>query len=163
MKCVIHEAKRSQILLNTSSPGIALTLPERSSERRRLATAAHLRSMSNAGGFRLLRMESTTIVLSSTGREIASAIKSLVFKLVCLRIVLAHNYFKSCCLVVTRTTFFHCRTCESPAPKANDDLAKATFCTEIVKEKNAQAFGVRCTGWFGASRFFDILELCAKG
>jgi len=69
MKCVVHEAKRSQILLNTSSPGIALTLPERSSERRRLATDTHLRSMSNAGGFRLLRMESTTIVLSSTGRE----------------------------------------------------------------------------------------------
>jgi len=82
MKCVVHEAKRSQILLNTSSPEIALTLPEHSSERRRLATAAHLRSMSNAGGFRLLRMESTTIALSSTGREIASAIKSFVFKLV---------------------------------------------------------------------------------
>ena len=87
MKCVVHEAKRSQILLNTSSPGIALTLPERSSERRRLATVAHLRSMSNAGGFRLLRMESTTIALSSTGREIASAIKSFVFKLVRLRVL----------------------------------------------------------------------------
>jgi len=87
MKCVVHEEKRSQILLNTSSPGIALTLPERSSERRRLATAAHLRSMSNAGGFRLLRMESTTIALSSTGSEIASAIKSFVFKLVRLRVL----------------------------------------------------------------------------
>ena len=43
----------------------------------------------------------------------------------------------------------NCRTCESPAPKANDDLAKATFCSEIAKEKNAQAFGVRWTGWLG--------------
>ena len=87
MKCVVHKEKRSQILLNTSSPGIALTLPERNSERRRLATIAHLLSMSNAGGFRLLRMESTTIALSSTGREIASAIKSFVFKLVRLRVL----------------------------------------------------------------------------
>ena len=32
--------------------------------------------------------------------------------------------------------------------KSNDDLAKATFCSEIAKVKNARAFGVRCTGWF---------------
>jgi len=31
--------------------------------------------------------------------------------------------------------------------KSNDDLAKAKFCSEMAKEKNAQAFGVRCTGW----------------
>ena len=37
--------------------------------------------MSESGGLRLLRMESTTIALSSIGSEIASAIKSFVFKL----------------------------------------------------------------------------------
>ena len=37
----------------------------------------------------------------------------------------------------------NCRTCWSPAPKANDNLAKAKFCTEMAKVKNAQAFGVR--------------------
>jgi len=40
--------------------------------------------------------------------------------------------------------------------KSNEDLAKAKFFSEIAKAKNAQAFGVRCTSWFGASRFFDI-------
>ena len=36
-----------------------------------------------------------------------------------------------------------CRTYASPAPKANEDLAKAKFYTEIVKAKNASALGVR--------------------
>jgi hypothetical protein len=40
-------------------------------------------------------------------------------------------------------------TCWSPAPKANDNFAKTTFCSEIAEEKNARAFGVRCTGWLG--------------
>ena len=45
--------------------------------------------------------------------------------------------------------FYFIITCESPAPKANDDLANAKFCSEMAKIKNAQAFGVRCTGWLG--------------
>jgi len=57
-----------------------------------------------------------------------------------------HNLFR---LSQTANSATSCRTitCWSPAPKANDDLAKATFCSEIAKEKNARAFGVRCTGW----------------
>ena len=43
-----------------------------------------------------------------------------------------------------------------PCTKSNDDLAKATFTLKMAKAKNARAFGVRCTGWFDASRFFDI-------
>jgi len=31
----------------------------------------------------------------------------------------------------------------SPAPKANEDLARAKFCTEMAKAKNAPALGVR--------------------
>ena len=56
----------------------------------------------------------------------------------------------NCSIRVKRTAFPASRlniTCESPAPKANDDFAKAKFCSEIAKVKNAQAFGVRCTGW----------------
>jgi hypothetical protein len=40
--------------LNTASPGTALTSPERSSEIRLLAIAAHFLSMSESGGFGLL-------------------------------------------------------------------------------------------------------------
>ena len=36
----------------------------------------------------------------------------------------------------------------SPAPEANDDLAKATFCSEIAKVKNALASGVGCSALF---------------
>ncbi len=82
VKWIFHGEKRFQILLNTSSPGTALTSPDRSSAIRRFAIAAHFLSMSESGGFRLLRMESTTIALSSTGSEIASSIKSFVFNLV---------------------------------------------------------------------------------
>jgi len=42
--------------------------------------------------------------------------------------------------------------CWSPAPKANDDFAKTKFCSEMAKVKNAQAFGVRCTGWLCAGQ-----------
>ena len=78
---IFHGEKRFQTLLNTVSPGTASTSPERSSEIRFLAIAAHFLSMSESGGLRLLRMESTTIALSSIGSEIASAIKSFVFNL----------------------------------------------------------------------------------
>ena len=37
----------------------------------------------------------------------------------------------------------NCRTYASPAPKANDDLAKATFYTDCAKVKAGLAFGVR--------------------
>jgi hypothetical protein len=40
-------------------------------------------------------------------------------------------------------------TTRSPAPEANENLAKAKFYSEIAKAKNALASGVRCTGWFG--------------
>lgn len=39
-------------------------------------------------------------------------------------------------------TFFF-RTYASPAPKANDGLAKAKFYTEMAKAKNAPALGVK--------------------
>jgi hypothetical protein len=40
-------------------------------------------------------------------------------------------------------------TWSSPAPKANDDLAKAKFFSEMAKAKNAPAFGVGWSVWFG--------------
>ena len=74
-----HAENLFQILRNTSSPGTATTFPVRSSSRRLLATAAHSVSITVSGGLRFFRSESTTLALSSTGREIASAIKSAVF------------------------------------------------------------------------------------
>lgn len=71
-------ARRFQALASTSSAGIGSTSPDRNWAKRRLATAAHFWSMSALGGFILLRSESTTMALSSTGREMASAIRSFV-------------------------------------------------------------------------------------
>jgi len=86
---VIHPAKRFRICAKTWSPGIAFTRPVRTSSRRRSALAIHCRSMSSSGELRLRSMESTTIALSSTGREITSAINSFGFMvdlLFCVRI-----------------------------------------------------------------------------
>ena len=48
---------------------------------------------------------------------------------------IAHNYYN-----VERP--------RSPAPEANDDLAKVKFCSEIAKAKNALASGVGCSALF---------------
>ena len=37
------------------------------------------------------------------------------------------------------------KTLKSPAPEANEDLAKAKFYIEVAGAKNAPSFGVRCT------------------
>ena len=37
----------------------------------------------------------------------------------------------------------NCRTYASPAPKANDDLVRATFYTDCAKVKNGLALGVK--------------------
>ena len=39
-------------------------------------------------------------------------------------------------------------TTRSPAPEANNGLAKAKFCPEMAEAKNAPAFGVWHTDWF---------------
>lgn len=76
MEGVFHEENLFEIFLNTSSPGTAWTCPERSSAKRSLATATHFLSISDSGGLRLFKSESTTMALPSTGSDMASAIRS---------------------------------------------------------------------------------------
>ena len=54
---------------------------------------------------------------------------------------LFHSHFSF--WVAIQWTFCRRRTYASPAPKANDDLAKATFYTDCAKVKNGLALGVR--------------------
>ena len=51
-------------------------------------------------------------------------------------------------LFVQKYSLNTCPTSRSPAPEANDDLAKMKFCSEIAKAKNARASGVGCSAMF---------------
>ena len=68
-----HRPERSLIRARTSSPGTALTRPERSSASRASATSAQALSISGSGTFRVRRRESTTATRSSTGSCFASS------------------------------------------------------------------------------------------
>jgi hypothetical protein len=48
----------------------------------------------------------------------------------------------------------------SPAPKANEDLARAKFFTEIAKAKNASALGVRVNAIVMICQFFSSSQIC---
>lgn len=74
-----HFKRLSHILWKTSSPETALTSPERNSRNLRWATSAHCLSISDVGVLRVFSKESTSIALSSTGREMASSSRSVVF------------------------------------------------------------------------------------
>ena len=87
MEREIQVANCRLILAKTSSPGIALTRPERRSFSLDFATTAHFRSISRSGGFKVRNNESTMKVLSSTGKDSTSCMISMavgMFQLVCL-------------------------------------------------------------------------------
>ncbi len=84
--------KRLLILLKTLSPGTALTAPDQSSDKRFPATEIHFSSIDESRGFKLFKIDLTTIVLSSIGREITSAFKSFILILISSFL----SFFPSC-------------------------------------------------------------------
>ena len=117
MKSEIHVANCRPSLAKTSSPGIALTRPDRRSSNLDFATTAHFRSISRSGGFRVRNNESTMKVLSSTGKDSTSCMISMAVGIIHLARLWANRSI-AVCLCSTRENS-KCRLLYNP----NDALA----------------------------------------
>lgn len=73
-----HFLNRPWIFANTTFPGTGFTLPVRNSDSLRLAIFTHSASISADGGLSVRSSESTTMTLSSMGRDSASCIISFI-------------------------------------------------------------------------------------